>query len=118
MLTTFRPMSLALGALLSGGLLGGCMPLVQQGYPVGAVFSSTTAPSALDRVETTGENKTGPKSGSACASGVLGVVAWGDAGIDAAKKAGGITSVHSVEYQATAVLGAVYVSACTIVHGS
>lgn len=109
---------LACGAGMAAALSTGCMPLIQQGYPVGAIYNGTTAPSALARVETTGENKGGTKSGSACSSGVLGLVAWGDASIDAAKKAGGITSVHSVEYEATAVLGLIYVSACTIVYGS
>jgi hypothetical protein len=38
--------------------------------------------------------------------------------VDAAKKAGGITSVHSIEYEATAVLAILYVTACTVVHGA
>jgi hypothetical protein len=103
---------------VGAALLSGCMPLIQQGYPVGGIYSGTKAPSSLARVETSGDNKTAPKMGSACSSGILGLVAWGDASIDAAKKAGGITSVHSIEYEATAVLGAVYVEACTVVHGS
>ena len=50
--------------------------------------------------------------------GILGVAAFGDASIDTAKKAGGITDIHSVEYQATAVLGFVYVQTCTVVYGN
>lgn len=96
----------------------GCAPLVNQGYPVGLIYNGTKVPSTLDRVEVSGENKAGPKVGKSCASGVLGVAAWGDASIDAAKRAGGITSVHSVEYDAMAILGFVYVNACTVVHGS
>lgn len=106
---------LAAAALLT---LGACMPLNNQGYPVGAVFTGTKAPSALDRAELSGDNKGASKEGRACSTGVLGLAAWGDASVDAAKKAGGITSVHSVEYQSTAVLGAVYVDICTVVHGN
>ena len=118
MLKLFRCLPVGLGASLSLALSAGCMPLMQQGYPVGAIYSGTTAPSFVTRVEASGEGKAAAKTGTACSSGILGLVAWGDASIDAAKKAAGITSVHSVEYQATAVLGVVYVSACTLVHGS
>jgi hypothetical protein len=105
-------------AAAGAALASGCLPLTSQGYPIGAVYSDTKAPSSLDRAETTGENKSGPKTGRACSAGVLGIAAWGDASIDAAKKQGGITSVHSVEYEATAVLGIVYVNVCTVVHGA
>jgi hypothetical protein len=111
----FEPLVLAATGLT---LASGCLPLTSQGYPVGVVYNDTKAPSGLDRAETTGDNKAAPKTGRACSAGVLGVAAWGDASIDAAKKAGGITSVHSIEYEATAVLGLVYVNVCTIVHGA
>ena len=103
------------GALLSAT---GCLGIHQQGYPVGLIYTGTTAPSTLDRVETTGKDKTGAKRGEACSMGILGVAAFGDASIDTAKKAGGITDIHSVEYQATAVLGFVYVQTCTVVYGN
>jgi hypothetical protein len=103
-------------ALLGAG--SGCMPINNQGYPVGVIYNSTVAPSIVDRAEVAGDGKTAPKTGRACASGILGLVAFGDASIDSAKKAGGITSVHSVEYEATGVLGFIYTSACTIVHGT
>ena len=91
---------------------------MNQGYPIGGVYHATTVPSVLDRVETSGPDKDGSKVGKACTSGVLGLAAWGDASIDAAKKAGGITNVHSVEVESSAILGFVHVSACTVVHGS
>lgn len=99
-------------------ILGGCMPLNNQGYPVGAIYTGTKAPSLLDRAELSGDNKAATKQGRACSTAILGLAAWGDASVDAAKKAGGISSVHSVEYEATAVLGLVYTSACTVVHGN
>jgi hypothetical protein len=98
--------------------LSGCMPLNNQGYPVGGIYTGTKAPSALDRAELSGDNKAATKQGRACATGILGLAAWGDASVDAAKKAGGISSVHSVEYESTAVLGAVYMDVCTVVHGN
>ncbi|MCA9597567.1 MAG: TRL-like family protein [Myxococcales bacterium] len=99
-------------------LAAGCMPVMQQGYPVGVVYNGTKAPSVVDRVEASGPNKTGAKTGEACSTGILGIAAFGDASIDAAKKAAQITDVHSVEYDATAVLGFVYVEVCTVVHGN
>jgi len=108
--------ALPLAALL--GTFSGCMPVNSQGYPVGVLYTSTQAPSVLDRAEITGDNKSAPKTGRACATGILGLAAFGDASLDAAKKAGGITSVHSIEYEGTAVLGVLYVSSCTVVHGA
>ena len=94
------------------------MSIHQQGYPVGVIYTGTTAPSTLDRVETTGQAKTGAKRGESCATGILGVAAFGDASLDSAKKAGGITDIHSAEYQANSVLGFVYTQACTVAYGN
>ncbi len=57
------------------------------------------------------------KTGEACISSILGVVATGDASVEAAKKAGGITAVAHVDHEQFSVLG-VYATSCTIVHGS
>ncbi len=96
----------------------GCMPVMNQGYPVGIFYNGTRAPSLLNRVEAGGANKASTKSGRACASGILGVAAFGDASIDAAKKQGGISTVNSVEYDGTNYVLGIYVQACTIVHGN
>jgi hypothetical protein len=58
----------------------------------------------------------GSKTGEACSQSWAGVVALGDASIEAAKKNGGITRVDSVDYHATnqIVMG----KFCTIVRGS
>lgn len=68
-----------------------------------------------------GPAKTGPaaksdKRGEACMQNVLGLVAWGDASIDTAKKNGGITQVASVEQLPTRVLS-YYARYCTVVRG-
>ena len=57
-----------------------------------------------------------PKEGKACASTILGLVATGDASIQAAKTAGGITEVSYVDHSAKSVLGIVG-EWCTIVKG-
>jgi hypothetical protein len=58
----------------------------------------------------------GTREGKACAQSILGMVATGDASIDAAKKAGGITEVSSVDHSSNSVLG-ITAEFCTIVHG-
>jgi len=58
----------------------------------------------------------GTRMGESCASSILGLIATGDAGVDAARKAGGITAIHSVDVADTSILG-IYASHCTIVHG-
>lgn len=61
-------------------------------------------------------NTAGAKSGKACATSILGLIATGDASIDEAKKAGGITKVTNVDYHTTSVLG-LFAEFCTIAHG-
>jgi len=105
-----RPM--ILGAILLS--LAGCLG---SGYPIGIIYNGTKMPHQMSRLEASGPGRTGDRAGAACATGVLGVVAWGDASIDAAKKAGAITEVHSVEFQPTAIFFGSYYQACTVVHG-
>ena len=56
------------------------------------------------------------KSGEACAHSVLGVVAFGDASIEAAKKNAGITKVATVDHRTLNVLY-FYGGYCTVVYG-
>lgn len=57
------------------------------------------------------------KEGKACATSILGWVSTGDASVAAAKAAGGITTVASVDHTAHQILGIVG-DYCTIVKGS
>lgn len=100
------------------GALSGCMPVANQGYPIGIFYTGTQAPSLLNEVEAGGDNKASTKTGKACSAGILGVAAFGDASLDAAKKQGAISTVNSVEYKATSYVLNVYVEVCTIVHGN
>lgn len=57
-----------------------------------------------------------PKTGKACMTSILGLVAAGDASIDAAKDEGGIKEVEVIDYEVTNILG-IYGQYCTIVKG-
>jgi hypothetical protein len=50
-------------------------------------------------------NSVSTKVGSAKAQSILGIVATGDASIEAAARSAGITKIHHVDYQSTAILG-------------
>ena len=86
------------------------------GYPIGSLYTGTQVPHGINRNETSGPGKTGDKVGEACATGILGAAAFGDASLDAAKKAGGISEVNSVEFHGTSNLG-IYTQGFTEVHG-
>jgi len=86
------------------------------GYPSGSLYTGTTVPHGMDRTETSGAGKSGDKAGESCATGILNLAAFGDASLNAAKKAGGITEVHSVEFRSMNILG-IYTQGCTEVHG-
>ena len=94
---------------IATSLLGGC-----------AVVASPTRGWAYTKVQgpvTTGTSANASKSGQACATNILGLIATGDASIDAAKKAGGITNVASVDHDSTSVLG-LFGTFCTVVKGN
>ena len=104
---------------LLGGAMASCLfgcAFLGYGYPVGSLYTGTQVPHGINRNETSGQAKSGDKKGESCATGILSAAAFGDASLDAAKKAGGITEVHSVEFHGTSILG-VYSQGCTEVHG-
>jgi hypothetical protein len=59
----------------------------------------------------------GAKEGRACAQSILGLVAQGDASIQAAAAAGGIKNVTTVDHYSRSILGIIG-DFCTIVRGS
>jgi hypothetical protein len=87
------------------------------GYPVGSVYNGTVVPHPMMRLEGAGAGKGGAKTGESCATGILGIAAFGDASLAAAKKAGGVTDVHSVEFSGMSILG-IYNQGCTEVYGN
>jgi hypothetical protein len=59
----------------------------------------------------------GGKNGEACATGILGVISTGDASVKAAASKGGVGTINSVDYSRKDILGSVYSTVCTVVHG-
>lgn len=100
----------------TGGALAMILLGCGVGYPTGSLYTGIQVPHGVNRNETSGAGKSGDKHGEACATGILWAVAFGDASLDAAKKAGGITEVHSVEFHGTNILG-IYMQGCTEAHG-
>ena len=100
------------------GLIGvGAMGCTAFGYPQGSLYTGTQIPHGMMRLEGAGAGKGGAKTGESCATGILSIVAFGDATLASAKKAGGITDVHSVEIGEMNILG-IYTQGCTIVYGN
>ncbi|MCB1321886.1 MAG: TRL-like family protein [Leptospiraceae bacterium] len=62
-------------------------------------------------------NATAFKTGRACAYSGLWLLAYGNAGINEARKNGGIQRIASVEYDILAVGGVLYHRFCTVVQG-
>jgi TRL (tRNA-associated locus)-like protein len=103
-------MSRPILALLPLGLLWGCAYALA---PVSSgIYGKVSGP-----VSATSNTGPATKTGRACANSVLGIVASGDASIEAAKRAGNITTVHTVDFESTNVLF-LYASFCTVVHGN
>jgi len=110
---TSRPLVLSsVCAAIAAGTIG-CTVL---GYPTGSIYTGTKVPHGAMRLEGAGAGKGSTARGEACATGILGMVAFGDASLAAAKKAGGITDVHSVEFGGLSILG-IYTKGCTIAYG-
>lgn len=88
--------------------LAGCA--IVQAPTSGVLYTSVQGPL------TVGDSTKSDKMGQACAHNYLGLVSTGDASVDAAKKAGGISHVSSVDSNSTTVL-LVYGEYCTVVRG-
>lgn len=57
-----------------------------------------------------------PKTGSSCATSILGWVGTGDASAQTAAKNGGISRIRTVDYHTKSILG-LWAESCTEVHG-
>lgn len=89
-------------------ILGGCA--MARGPVTGLWYADTHSSVAAT------SNQAGNRVGEACANSILGLVATGDASIEAARRNGGITMISSVDEKASNILG-VYATYCTIVRG-
>lgn len=99
--------SLALAA--SAVIASGCASVAS---PVGfAAFTNVSGP------VTATENAGGAKEGQACATNILGLIATGDASVEAAARNGGISKISSVDHDSLGVLS-FYSKFCTVVKGN
>jgi hypothetical protein len=98
-------------SLVASALLSGCAtsPLP----PPGSIYENQLGPNMA--IEGKKESK---KHGESCAGAVLGLVAWGDASIESARKAGDISHIAAVDYKSFDILGFVYSKTCAEVSGS
>jgi len=80
--------------------------------PYGAIYTKFSAP--LDY--TVGETPVGPRSGTASTSSILGLVATGDASINAAARQGGLKVIYSADYEYTNIVGIIQ-TYTTVVYG-
>lgn len=74
---------------------------IVKGPLTGFIYTDMKAPFAVT------SNSNSSKVGTAKAQSILGVVATGDASIEAAAKSAGITKIHHVDEHATSILGIV-----------
>ena len=99
---------IALITVISAGVLSGCATGLS---PVGTgLITDVHGPIAAT-------SATGSKTGKACASTIIGLVNKGDASIVAAKKAGGINTVATVDYH-TKGFYPFFGTTCVIVTGN
>ncbi|NBC82855.1 MAG: hypothetical protein GVY19_05680 [Bacteroidetes bacterium] len=77
---------------------------------LGALYTDVKYPMAVT------SNANSAKVGSAEVTSILGIVATGDASIDAAAKSAGITKIHHVDVHATSILG-IFATYTVLVYG-
>ena len=88
--------------------LSGCATL----YPTGGLYTNVTIPQ-----DATSSTASSGKVGTSESMSVLGLVAIGDSGIDAAAANGGIKRIHHVDWEAWNILG-VYGTYKAVVYGN
>ncbi len=98
-------LSLVLVAGASVLLLGCASPT-----PIGVFYTEVTLPAVAT------SNAQATKTGVSECTSILGLVSVGDASIAAATRNGGITKIHSVDWNAKSILG-IYSEYQTIVRG-
>ncbi len=97
-------------AVLAFVSLSGCAAMITRQPVTGFLYTE------MKEGEMVSSNQTGNRTGEACAQSVLGLVATGDASIEAARKAGGITQISYSDSSAKNILG-IIANYCVIVHG-
>jgi len=86
--------------------------------PLGLGYTNASGINPSTIVEASDGARAGSKSGTACATGFLGLFSTGDMSLDTAKKNAGITRVDTLDYQTENILFGLYAKNCTVVTGS
>lgn len=102
-----------LACILAVPFVAGCSYGITP-VPDGFIFSSVKYPSYYPGVT---NDACGSKTGSASATGFVGVIATGDASVEAAAANGNITKIKSCSHKTTKILGGLYWHFETIVTG-
>ena len=98
----FTKITASLAITAAALLITGCTRLRAPFQPpVGNVYTNYTAPLGVELTDT----KIGPKTGEAKTTSILGLVAFGDASIQAAAKNGGLKKVYHADYKYFNILG-------------
>ncbi|MGQ9707894.1 MAG: TRL-like family protein [bacterium] len=82
-------------------MMTGCVPGF---YTVGTLYTSVRTPAGAVAYYGPTANQAA-KISKVTATNILGIIATGDASLDAAMKQGGITKVHHVDQEVTSILG-------------
>ena len=90
----------------------GCALVAPVVPPQGMIYSQTKAPISTDFVN----SAVGSKHGQASAFSILGLIAGGDCGIQAAAQDGGIKTITHADYEFFNILG-IYTKTTVIVYG-
>lgn len=106
------------GVFVSAVLMMGCATNLFPGgpTPAGGLITSVRSP-ALNLSVAMDPTAKPDKMGKSTAGAFLGLIAAGDASIEAAMKNGGITRVHHVDHEVSSFLLGLWVGDATIVYG-
>lgn len=98
-------LSLAAATMMAIGLVG-CAGIGTVGMhaPMGTLYTQVTVP-AMDLEVASDGNAKAQKVGKATCTNILGWIATGDCGVDAAMRSGGISKVQSVDFEYMHILG-------------
>jgi hypothetical protein len=109
---------LALGLVGVLVMASGCATNMYPGgpTPAGMLYTGITSP-AQNLTVATDSSAAPNKKGEASAMAFLGLFAFGNGGINAAMKDGGITKVHHVDHHVVHFLYAIFAKDTTIVYG-
>lgn len=86
--------------------------------PIGLFYTEASGINPSTLVEASDGVRAGSKSGTACATGYMGLFSTGDMSLETAKKNAGITRVDTLDYQTTTILLGLYAVNCTVVTGN